>query len=516
MRIVQGVRWITTSAGPARLFVVTVAFALLTGLALVPLAMAKVPFMFDYVNHLTGVYAIAHYENNPLIAQYYFASWQLVPSLGMNLLLYPFAKVMNIYLLGKLFVAFLVLLMVVGVFAVERAIHQQTTVWPLTTFLFVLGSWMISWGTLNYVLGVSIALYAFAAHLAVRDRLLYRFACSLAFCALLFVVHLFALGLYGLAILSFEIWRLSANRDWRRWVKRMAITVLPFLMVMPLFLLTPTRELAGASGTHWSGPRSKAEAVYAIFQMYRWEFDVPFLIVALSLAMWALWTRRLRVHAVGWIMLGISIPVFLAMPLVLLDSYGADQRFPIGVLLVVLGMCAFKFRQPWHSISFAAIIVSAMAYRIATMIVVIETEFVPLSQHLETSFEEMEPGRKVLVTLDKTSESRIGTVTLYRIAYAPTLAIIQRSAFVSTAYATLGHHVLAAQPPYRHLVAAAYPRNIDINEVLLSPKPGRHYSTWKTEYDYVYVLYPSRPLNDPNLQLVYRGDQFFDMYKVVH
>src|SRR5207247_6665126 len=68
-------------------------------------------------------------------------------------------------------------------------------------------------GTMNYVFGIGLALWALAAWIWLRERgMLLRLAVSTLFVLGLFFCHLFSVGLYGLGVLSFELLRL-----WQRY-----------------------------------------------------------------------------------------------------------------------------------------------------------------------------------------------------------------------------------------------------------------------------------------------------------
>src|ERR1051326_1958241 len=64
-------------------------------------------------------------------------------------------------------------------------------------------------GTMNYVAGIGLMLWAVTTWMALRERSwLLRLPVSAAFVLALFFCHLFALGVYGLALLAFELHRL--------------------------------------------------------------------------------------------------------------------------------------------------------------------------------------------------------------------------------------------------------------------------------------------------------------------
>src|SRR5262249_17742006 len=111
-------------------------------------------------------------------------------------------------------------------------------------------------GTMNYLFGIGLALWALASWVALRERALaLRLAVSTLFVLALFFCHLFAVGVYGLGLLAFELQRLLALR-WREPLPLQAaadqhlspwldfvVSGLPFLPVIPLLLMSPTWTL---------------------------------------------------------------------------------------------------------------------------------------------------------------------------------------------------------------------------------------------------------------------------------
>src|SRR5262249_53547277 len=130
-----------------------------------------------------------------------------IPNLAMDLIVPPIATSLGIIVASKLFLTAIILLLVTGPFAIQRALFGTLSAWPLASFLFVY-NWIFMYGFTNYLFGLGLALWSIAAWIALRDsRPAFRLATAVLLTLAIFVSHLHALGVYGLAILCFEAWR---------------------------------------------------------------------------------------------------------------------------------------------------------------------------------------------------------------------------------------------------------------------------------------------------------------------
>ena len=95
----------------------------------------------------------------------------------------------------------------------HRALYRRWSALPLIAFPFLYNNVFLV-GTMNYVFGIGLALWALATWAWLRERSLpLRLLVSMLFVIGLFFCHLFSLGLYGLGLLAFELWRALTRRD---------------------------------------------------------------------------------------------------------------------------------------------------------------------------------------------------------------------------------------------------------------------------------------------------------------
>ena len=238
-------------------------FAILMAVTAVPIVIAPWPPLADYMNHLSRMHVIATIGSDPDLARFYEVNWQVIPNLMMDLVVPLLERVMNVYVAGQVYTIASFVLILSGTLALNRRLFGHWSVLPLIAFPLLYNNVFLV-GTMNYVFGIGLALWALVAWVWLRERnIVLRLAVSTAFVMALFFCHLFAVGLYGLSLLAFEIHRLiliySSRRsehlagfiDHRglRSIFDFVATGLAFVPVLPLLMMSPTWGLR--AGFEW-------------------------------------------------------------------------------------------------------------------------------------------------------------------------------------------------------------------------------------------------------------------------
>ena len=86
--------------------------------------MVDVPPLLDYPNHLARAVVLAADGNDPVLARMYAARWGIIPNLATDLLLPPLLQVLPVHVAGRIVVALVMLLPVIGIVAYSRAIFR--------------------------------------------------------------------------------------------------------------------------------------------------------------------------------------------------------------------------------------------------------------------------------------------------------------------------------------------------------------------------------------------------------
>jgi hypothetical protein len=362
-------------SGGSTLGVVAALFVVLLAITVIPVVLNPFPPMSDYINHLARMQVIATVNTDPDLARFYEIDWQVIPNLMMDLIVPPLLRVMNIYTAGQAYTIFSFVLIVSGTIALHRQLFGRWSVLPLIAFPLLYNNVFLV-GTMNYVFGIGLALWALASWIALRERNpLLRLTVSALFIAGLFFCHLFAVGVYGVGLLAFELHRLwtqyaarraapgaSSGATLSRLIFDFAITGLPFLPVLPLLMMSPTWGLRQTFT--WELP-GKLEGLAYIIEVYS-HGAAFFFTAAIAFAIgWATRHRAVSFHAVGVGLLAIGVAVYMALPRVVFETYMADQRLPISLAFMLIACVDLDLRHKIVRRGFAAVLVLMLGIRVA-------------------------------------------------------------------------------------------------------------------------------------------------------
>ncbi|HZS81859.1 MAG TPA: hypothetical protein VFA50_03260 [Stellaceae bacterium] len=490
-------------------------FAALFFAAALPIALVKTPVMIDFFNHLGRIFVIANHDRDPLLAQYYSVVWRVIPNLAMDAVVPLLARLVGIYLAGKIFVLVSMALILTGTHALHRALWGRWSLWPLVSFLF-LYNWIFLYGFINYVFGIGLALWAIAAWIGGREgSASRRGVVSLFFAAALFASHLYALGLYGLAIACYEAWRLGGNGlpRGRRAAADAAAFALPFVAVLSLMAASPTSNYA--LETVWS-LHGKLDGLYFIVKTYWAPADLAFGAVCALIGLWALARRRLVLHPAGWTALAAFALVYLAMPTKLFGSGIADMRLPAAALFILIGMARWEMPTR-RSAQWFCLAVATLALARFAMIGVYWHRYDANVAQFERSFAQITPGSRVLVAGSYDGPRSYTRETM--IVHMPCLVMIERSSLESLAFTHPGKQILRVAPQFRAVSlfeGEPPPIGALLDSASAANAPASPWANWRQNFDYVYVLYSERATLGKNngLALLFDGGPF-RLYRIL-
>jgi hypothetical protein len=489
----------------------------LTILISIPIWTHPLPPLSDYVNHLARMQVIATVSHNPLLAKFYQIDWQVIPNLTMDLIVPLLARVMKIYLAGQVFMVAMFALIVSGTLVLNRALIGRWTALPLFS-IPLLYNFVFLVGLMNYIFGIGVALWALAGWIALRERAWpARFALSTASAVVLFFCHLSALGVYGIGILSFEAYRLWQQRQepWPLRLVDFCASGLPFLVAGPLLYASPTMQLAG--GNYWD-QGGKLQGLMFVFSDY--SDIVAFALIATMFGsiIWAVRHRVLRFHPLVFALIAVGGAVYFALPRVMFDTYMADQRVPIGVAFMLLACGDLELRRRLVRRAFVAVLILLVAGRVME----VDFNWSQLSDstsQFRSSVRRIAPGSKVFVAYaDRSLGDDVRDLGL---VHAACIAMIERSALVTTAFTVAGKQILGVRPDYNDFVDRHDGTPPSIAQLLVAadrplPNTPQFWLNW-TKFDYLYVLFTEDEAPNPDparLKLVADGDRF-QLYKII-
>jgi hypothetical protein len=507
---------------------IAILFLALLAIVSIPILLNPLPPISDYINHLARMHIIATINSDPDLHRYYEIDWQVIPNLMMDLIVPLLVRLMNVYLAGQAYTLMSFALIASGTLALHRQLFRRWSALPLIAFPLLYNDVFLV-GTMNYVFGIGLMLWALTAWIALRERgRLLRLPVSTLFVLGLFFCHLFVLGVYGLGLLSFESHRLltaylrvrrasgaaAARRALPPLILDFVLTGVPFLIVPVLLMLSPTR---GLWDYYWQ-LNGKMDGLVFVIRAYS---PVVAFVLAAALAggaVWALRRRALSFSGFGWAVLAVGAVAYMALPRVMFETYMVDLRLPISVAFILLACIDVDMRNRVVQWGFAAALVLFVGLRMAE----VEATWAPLSADVESfhhSVELLDRGAKVAVAYaDPNGGDHLRD---YGLVHADCIAVIERSALVTTEFTVVGKQILHARPDYRSRVDTddGTPPMIG-TLVQVADRPNMpaygYWRRWTQDYDYLYVLFTAPDFANPDpthLTELYAGGRFI-LYRV--
>ena len=502
-------------------------FVVLLGITSIPVVLHPWPPMSDYINHLARMQVIANISSDPDLARYYEIDWQVIPNLMMDLIVPYFLRVVNVYVAGQFYTIASFVMILSGTVALHRQLFGRWSVLPLIGFPLLYNNVFLV-GTMNYVFGIGLALWALTTWIWLRERnVLLRLLVSAIFIIGLFFCHLFVVGVYGVGLLAFESHRLWAkSRELRaagRWnaatasrlIFDFAITGLAFLPVLPLLMMSPTWGLRQTYSWELLG---KLEGLTYIIEVYS-HGAAFFFTAAIAFAIgWVTRHQALRFHAVGVGLVAIGVAVYMALPRVVFETYMADQRLPISLAFMLIACVDLDLRDKIVRQGFAVVLIVMLGIRVGE----VENMWGSLQAGIDSfreSVQLIDRGSKVLVAYaDPDGGDDVHDLGL---VHADCFALIERSALVTTAFTVVGKQIMHARPEYRARVDQVDGTPPMINELVrLVRNEGAqspyYWRRWTSDYDYLYVLFVDQNFENPDpqhLTTLFTGDRFV-LYRI--
>jgi hypothetical protein len=502
-------------------------FVVLLGITTIPVVLHPWPPMSDYINHLARMQVIANINSDADLARYYEIDWQVIPNLMMDLIVPVLLRVMNVYIAGQIYTIASFAMIMSGTVALHRQLFGRWSVLPLIGFPLLYNNVFLV-GTMNYVFGIGLALWALTTWIWLRERsFLLRLPISALFIVGLFFCHLFVVGVYGVGLLAFEVNRLwTRSRELRaagQWNGYAAsgllfdfvLTGLPFVPALPLLMMSPTWGLRQTYS--WELP-GKLEGLVYIIEVYS-HGAAFFFTAAIAFAIgWVTRHQALRFHAVGIGLVAIGVAVYVALPRVVFETYMADQRLPISLAFMLIACVDLNLRDKIVRQGFAVVLVVMLGIRVGE----VEDMWGSLQGGIDSfreSVQQIDRGAKVLVAYaDPDGGDDVHDLGL---VHADCFALIERSALVTTAFTVVGKQIMHARPEYRARVDQVDGTPPMINELVRlvrndGAQSAHYWRRWTSDYDYLYVLFVDQNFENPDpehLTTLFTGDRFV-LYRI--
>lgn len=464
------------------------------------------------------MHIIASIDIDDDLARFYEIHWAPLPNLAMDLLLPGLIRYFDIYIVGKTFLAIVLIVIATGMWAVNLAIFRSPSMGPILALPFLYNVTFIL-GMLNYLLGVGLSLWAFAGWIMIRDydwRL--RLLLSTASVVVLFFCHLFAVAIYMLLLSCFEIWIFSRRpKIFGNLARDGGAVIMPMALVLALMLFTPTTELV--TWAVWTSWKAKLTNIAWVWPPYYPIIDGALSLLVGAVAIWGLVRRRFHLHPVGWLVFVAGVLTYLCLPNTLFGSLHTDSRFSVAVLFGVLALS----RWDAHAVlrrGVLAVLVAVISIRLA-LTSMMWLHFDSIYSEFRDALHELPRGRTLLVAREEPARPLYNRA--WPLNHMGCLAIIESSAFVPNAFTRSGAQILSVTDAYRMIDMDRNALVPKLDEILFAARNseapelvGRHFAQWTEDFDFLLLLYPrSQPRNPlPEILSPVHSGRAFTIYRI--
>lgn len=528
------------AAGAAPRYGWTAAFLLALAVTVLPVALTAVPPILDYPNHLARLWLLQGGIDDPFLRRVYAIDWHHASTnILIDLVAVLTRGVVPTSLLGPALLASALLLPALGMAALARVVHGRLGWWQLSAVILV---WTHAFllGFLNFQLALGLALLAAAGDERLRragSRWALPWRCAGG--GVLLASHAFGLLFYAALVggLAIGAKRPSGPGRWRRAAWRALAAVLPLVAIVALFwamAAQPADVRAGPpSPIRWQSRWIVGTGAVLLDALkgYRPAIDLGFAAAVLLLALVAWSRRRLDAHA-GLCIAGLGLLAgALVMPRYMLGSAYLELRLPT--------MAWFAFVAAVSPRLAVAGVAGRCATALALLLVVARAAWFGAVWHerdrdvaaLRRVLAAIPPGARVLPLVHAPDSAQAKRMPIGRALgrqltawHLPTLAVMERHAFLPTLFASRGRHVLVVQPPFdRIAVAEGAIAPVDALARPLAPREAHEFgyvARWPC-FDYVLVLdadVPNAggPMAAPPQVILVRREGFAELYRVDH
>lgn len=320
--------------------------AALIAASVVPLLWPSVPPLIDLPAHIARYHVQLGLADSPWLQRYYGFHWAPVGNLGVDLLVQGLAPLLGLEPAVKLIIICIPALFVGGLLAVAREVHGRLP--PTAAFALPLAySAPFLYGLVNYMLGVALALPAFALWLRLGrlKRLRLRAILFVPVTLLLYFVHIYGWAVLGLLCFGAEVVR-AHDHEGRSWLRSVLQSPLSCtVLAAPLLpLIAAAKNAGGGPFEDWFDLPLKFQWLVSPLRD-RWKLlDFPAGILCFAVILFALVQPRLRFSrplAAGALLLGAAC---LILPFQMLNSALADMRLlPVAL---AIGLVAIDCSDP--------------------------------------------------------------------------------------------------------------------------------------------------------------------------
>lgn len=314
------------------------AFAALCAACTLPLLPFGLPPLVDLFGHLGRFTVQTELASRPELQPFYSHSWKVIGNLGADLLVEALHGILGLEGSVRVVVIATQLLGSAGILAISRAVHGRITPFAIAALPLIYGL-PFNHGFINYVLGMALAMLAFAAWLRLDAA---RPVAARVWLGLvggaIWLCHTYGWVFLGLLAGSTKLAEVLKERPGAIAGGRQILAAC-WPLLWPAILMLVWRTDGGDSLTGGWAILPKINWLISPLRTQWMWLDVPSIILLICLLYWALrnpgvtFDRRLGIAAV------LTFACYLVLPTWVLSSAYADMRLvPYGLMLALLAI----------------------------------------------------------------------------------------------------------------------------------------------------------------------------------
>jgi len=474
-------------------------------LAMVPFLVASIPPLPDFPGHVSQYHLMLNLDRSPDLQRFYGYHWLLTGNLGADLLMMVIGPVLGAERGAWAIAALTPALMVLGMFALSRAVHGRVQPGAFLALPFAYASAFL-WGFLNYDLAVALALFAAALWIAWRDRLRLRAIVFVPAALGLWICHAAGWGLLCLIAGGYELqaavkehgWRLKSLQQviWRT-LPLVSPAVLSAAMIHKSTIPYPIEVTA--SGMQTGSPLYKFFLFAGQLHDRIFPLDVASLFVLGGLYTFARFRGASLSYALA-VPAGLIALAATLMPPIVSGSALADYRIaPVAIIIFFLAI------RGGGSFLVAASLV-LVALRLGITAFGWHQDAQAYERHL-SALNSVPKGARILVLVPSDTHRPYAFRPMGHLA---DFAVVRRDALVNSQWVNTG------AIPVQVKLNADIPYYADPSQYIAAEKVAHALATVPPDrFDYVWVLgrYPDGPKPD-NLAAAY-ADEATKLFRIM-
>jgi len=510
---------------------VALGLAGMAALMLVPLLSVAIPPLTDLPNHISRLHILVRIASDPDLQRNYVQSWALIPNLAIDVIGLPLAKAVSAYTAGKTFAVLAFLTGLVGMFALQRAVHRGLNAWTGILF-FAAYNQCFLYGLLNFYFGVGLSFLLLAAWIRYGDDHGHiRFWLLPLGALVLYFSHLVAFGLYALIFAGHALSKYMRMREGRIAAFLRQAPGMGMQFVVPLLLLIITgRSATQLDGvTRYDGLLQKVLTLLAAFRVYVEPIDLLTILFVLVFFGIAFWRKQARLAENFSLPLAILAFLSVVTPPAVFGLFGIDQRFAVVAAMLFLATTRIEVPLRGAMSVFLVAGIGLLTWRVVALTRdwrAIDDRFA----ELRIASSVMDRGASVLAVQRQSGEEPrarpLGSDSVYW--HAVSLTVVERALFNPLTF-TARHQPIAAHPDRRPMdCEACRPLTPEALRVTANPEISwetleipyeapyfyRFAAMWPDRFDYVLIVdFGAHENPMPDLLVRRHTGSFFEIYE---